>query len=175
MVRRKRSISYRSERERNRGRDRDKRQRKRLDNERNMLEMLSVMSACSLERREEAKGSAEAGAAEPGGSRDVPESGAGGASTMDDDRSASASPAFKPGTPNQTAFDPAAAAAGQYRQPPAQSKYSQLLAVIEDMGRDIRPTYSGSKSSAERLKRGIGHARILVRECLIETERSAKS
>ena len=96
---------------------------------------------------------------------------------MDDDRSASASPAIKPGTPNQTAFDPAAvaAASAQYRQPPAQSKYSQLLAVIEDMGRDIRPTYSGSKSSAERLKRGIGHARILVRECLIETERSAKS
>ena len=95
---------------------------------------------------------------------------------MEDDRSASASPAFKPGTPNQTAYDPAAAAASaQYRQPPAQSKYSQLLAVIEDMGRDIRPTYSGSKSSAERLKRGIGHARILVRECLIETERSAKS
>ena len=91
---------------------------------------------------------------------------------MEDDRSASASPAIKPGTPNQTAFDPAASA--QYRQP-AQSKYSQLLAVIEDMGRDIRPTYSGSKSSAERLKRGIGHARILVRECLIETERSAKS
>ena len=91
---------------------------------------------------------------------------------MEEDRSASASPAFKPGTPNQTAYDPAA---GQYRQPPAQSKYSQLLAVIEDMGRDIRPTYSGSKSSAERLKRGIGHARILVRECLIETERSAKS
>ncbi|XP_037082963.1 cyclin-dependent kinase 2-associated protein 2-like [Pollicipes pollicipes] len=95
---------------------------------------------------------------------------------MEDDRSASGSPAFsKPGTPNPAAFDPlAAAAAAQYR-PPSQSKYSQLLAVIEDMGRDIRPTYSGSKSSAERLKRGIGHARILVRECLIETERSAKS
>lgn len=96
---------------------------------------------------------------------------------MEDDRSASASPAFsKPGTPSPAAYDPqlVAAAAAQYRQP-AQSKYSQLLAVIEDMGRDIRPTYSGSKSSAERLKRGIGHARILVRECLIETERSAKS
>jgi len=101
---------------------------------------------------------------------------------MDDDRSASGSPAAfsKPGTPNQSVLaDPATAAAvvaaaQQYRQP-SQSKYSQLLAVIEDMGRDIRPTYSGSKSSAERLKRGIGHARILVRECLIETERSAKS
>jgi len=55
------------------------------------------------------------------------------------------------------------------------SKYAQLLAVIEDMGKDIRPTYSGSKTSAERLKRGIVHARILVRECLMECERAARS
>ena len=58
---------------------------------------------------------------------------------------------------------------------PPVSKYGQLLAVIEDMGKDIRPTYSGSKSSAERLKRGIVHARILVRECLMECERSART
>lgn len=57
---------------------------------------------------------------------------------------------------------------------PGQSKYAQLLAVIEEMGREVRPTYAGSRSSAERLKRGIVHARILVRECLIETERSAR-
>jgi len=57
----------------------------------------------------------------------------------------------------------------------SQSKYAQLLAVIEDLGKDIRPTYAGSKSSAERLKRGIVHARILVRECLMETERSARN
>lgn len=54
------------------------------------------------------------------------------------------------------------------------SKYAQLLAVLEEMGRDIRPTYTGSRSSAERLKRGIVHARLLVRECLVETERSAR-
>ena len=33
-------------------------------------------------------------------------------------------------------------------------RYTQLLAVIEEIGKDIRPTYAGSKSSAERLKRG---------------------
>ncbi|XP_063709923.1 cyclin-dependent kinase 2-associated protein 1-like [Culicoides brevitarsis] len=55
------------------------------------------------------------------------------------------------------------------------SKYAQLLMVIEEMGRDVRPTYSGSRSSAERLKRGIVHARILVRECLLETERSSRN
>ncbi|KAL4240915.1 Cyclin-dependent kinase 2-associated protein 1 [Mactra antiquata] len=57
----------------------------------------------------------------------------------------------------------------------SQSKYTQLLAMIEDMGRDIRPTYAGSRTSAERLKRGIVHARILVRECLMECEKSARS
>lgn len=58
--------------------------------------------------------------------------------------------------------------------PPGQSKYAQLLSVIEEMGKDLRPTYAGSNSSKERLKRGIVHARILVRECLMETERSAR-
>ena len=56
--------------------------------------------------------------------------------------------------------------------PHQSSKYTQLLAVIEEIGgspvtchlspvtchlspgKDIRPTYAGSKSSAERLKRG---------------------
>lgn len=63
----------------------------------------------------------------------------------------------------------------QLQQLQSQSKYSQLLAVIEDMGRDIRPTYASSRTSSERLKRGIVHARILVRECLMECERSARS
>lgn len=55
------------------------------------------------------------------------------------------------------------------------SKYAQLLMVLEEMGRDVRPSYSGSRTSAERLKRGIVHARILVRECLMETEKSART
>ncbi|CAG9826999.1 unnamed protein product [Diabrotica balteata] len=60
------------------------------------------------------------------------------------------------------------------KQEPGQSKYAQLLGVIEEMGREVRPTYAGSRSSAERLKRNIVSARILVRECLIETEKSAR-
>ncbi|VDM61766.1 unnamed protein product [Angiostrongylus costaricensis] len=43
------------------------------------------------------------------------------------------------------------------------SKYQQLLAVIEELGKDIRPTYTGNKICAERLKRSIAHSRILVR------------
>ena len=66
------------------------------------------------------------------------------------------------------------AAASSSSAPTPVSKYSQLLAVLEEMSKDIRPTYSGSKSSAERLKRSIVHARILVREVLVEVEKASK-
>ncbi|XP_078277539.1 uncharacterized protein cdk2ap1 [Rhinoraja longicauda] len=56
-----------------------------------------------------------------------------------------------------------------------QCKYTQLLAIIEELGKDIRPSYAGNKSAMERLKRGIMCARRLVQECLAETERSARS
>merc|ERR1719433_2163467 len=46
-----------------------------------------------------------------------------------------------------------------------QNKYGQLLAVIDDLGRDIRPSYAGSRSAQERLKKGIVLARSIVREC----------
>ena len=52
-----------------------------------------------------------------------------------------------------------------------QSKYNQLLAVLQDMEKDIRPSYAGSKSSTERLKRGIVHSRILIREALADIEK----
>lgn len=55
----------------------------------------------------------------------------------------------------------------------SQSKYNQLLAVLQDMDKDIRPSYAGSKSSIERLKRGIVHSRVLIREALAEIERSS--
>ena len=61
--------------------------------------------------------------------------------------------------------------ASSYESP---SKYNQLLAVLQDMERDIRPSYAGSKSSIERLKRGIVHSRILIREALLEIERSSQ-
>ena len=65
--------------------------------------------------------------------------------------------------------------ASVYGQEQPQSKYADLLAVIEELGKDIKPTYAGSRSASDRLKRGILHARALVRECLLETERSARS
>ncbi|XP_059850545.1 cyclin-dependent kinase 2-associated protein 1 isoform X3 [Hypanus sabinus] len=56
-----------------------------------------------------------------------------------------------------------------------QSKYAELLAIIEELRKDVRPSYAGNKSAMERLKRGIMRARGLVQECLIETERNARS
>lgn len=99
---------------------------------------------------------------------------------MDEDSRSTDSPGqSQPGTPLQTSHSPGAVNMGLVPGDPVRhpqtSKYTQLLAVIEELGRDIRPTYAGSKSSAERLKRGIVHARILVRECLMETERNARS
>ncbi|XP_062334573.1 cyclin-dependent kinase 2-associated protein 2 isoform X2 [Osmerus eperlanus] len=58
------------------------------------------------------------------------------------------------------------------------STYSELLSVIEEMSREIRPTYAGSKSAMERLKRetiafllgklahGIGDDRLSTDLCL---------
>ena len=83
-----------------------------------------------------------------------------------------------PATPRSTETEGtnANSATSQQKQPQqSQSKYIQLLSVIEEMGKDIRPTYAGSKTSTERLKRGIVQARILVRECLMECERAARS
>merc|ERR1711956_174566 len=47
------------------------------------------------------------------------------------------------------------------------SKYNQLLLVLDELNKDVRPAYAGSKASVERLRRGISHARLLVHEQLI--------
>lgn len=52
-----------------------------------------------------------------------------------------------------------------------QARYNVLLAVIEELKKDIKPTYAGSKTSAERLKRNINLARIEIRNCMQELER----
>jgi hypothetical protein len=52
-----------------------------------------------------------------------------------------------------------------------QSRYQQLLTVVDEMGREIRNTYLGNKNSIERLKRAIASARILVKDCQIECDK----
>ncbi|EDM12361.1 rCG48066, isoform CRA_d [Rattus norvegicus] len=60
-------------------------------------------------------------------------------------------------------FGPPSMGYVQAMKPPgsqgSQSTYTDLLSVIEEMGKEIRPTYAGSKSAMERLKRGVlrGH------------------
>uniref|UniRef100_A0A8U7NS77 Cyclin dependent kinase 2 associated protein 2 n=1 Tax=Corvus moneduloides TaxID=1196302 RepID=A0A8U7NS77_CORMO len=57
-------------------------------------------------------------------------------------------------------FGPPSMGYVQAMKPPgaqgSQSTYTDLLSVIEEMGKEIRPTYAGSKSAMERLKRGRG-------------------
>uniref|UniRef100_A0A8C8MB28 Cyclin-dependent kinase 2-associated protein 1 n=1 Tax=Oncorhynchus tshawytscha TaxID=74940 RepID=A0A8C8MB28_ONCTS len=43
-----------------------------------------------------------------------------------------------------------------------QSKYSELLAIIEELGKEIRPTYAGSKSAMERIKRGNVETSVII-------------
>lgn len=51
------------------------------------------------------------------------------------------------------------------------ARYNVLLGIIEELKKDVRPTYAGSKTSAERLKRNINLARIEIRQCMQELER----
>ena len=55
------------------------------------------------------------------------------------------------------------------------SKYNQLLVVLDEMSKDVRPSYAGNKSSIERLRRGIAHARFLVHEALLEAEKNSRN
>lgn len=52
-----------------------------------------------------------------------------------------------------------------------QARYNVLLGLIEELKKDIRPTYVNSKTSAERLKRNINLARIEIRHCLQEIDK----
>uniref|UniRef100_A0A7E4V9V8 BHLH domain-containing protein n=1 Tax=Panagrellus redivivus TaxID=6233 RepID=A0A7E4V9V8_PANRE len=58
--------------------------------------------------------------------------------------------------------------------PPGGSKYNHLLLIIEELNKDIRPTYAGNRNCAERLKRGLNHAKVLIRECQLELEKLDK-
>uniref|UniRef100_A0A8C7CB06 Cyclin dependent kinase 2 associated protein 1 n=1 Tax=Oncorhynchus kisutch TaxID=8019 RepID=A0A8C7CB06_ONCKI len=50
-----------------------------------------------------------------------------------------------------------------------QSKYSELLAIIEELGKEIRPTYAGSKSAMERIKRGNLETSVIIQylDCVV--------
>lgn len=54
------------------------------------------------------------------------------------------------------------------------SKYSQLLSVIQEIGKDIKLTYAGSRNSIEKLKTEIVQAKLLVKDCLLETELNSR-
>ena len=39
-------------------------------------------------------------------------------------------------------------------QPIPSSRYNELLRVIEELGKDVKPSYAGSKNAGERLRKG---------------------
>jgi len=78
----------------------------------------------------------------------------------------------KPSTPQPSTAIPSGSQANAVAD---QTKYGALLTVIEELGRDIRPTYVNNKLAAERLKRGIVHARLLARECISECDKINRS
>jgi hypothetical protein len=55
-----------------------------------------------------------------------------------------------------------------------QTRYQQLMGIVDEMGREIHQSYLGNKNSMERLKRAIANARILVKDCQLECERNVK-
>lgn len=50
-------------------------------------------------------------------------------------------------------------------------RYSILLGLIEALKKDLKPTYLGSKSCADRLKRNINSAKMELRNCLHELDK----
>ena len=52
-----------------------------------------------------------------------------------------------------------------------EDRYEELLSLVGDMGREVKPAYTGNKNSAERLKKSILAARGIVKELMVETEK----
>ncbi|CAJ0564808.1 unnamed protein product, partial [Mesorhabditis spiculigera] len=53
----------------------------------------------------------------------------------------------------------------------ADTKYQQLVFLINEIGKDLPQMYNGSKHCSEKVKRYLVHARILARECMMEADR----
>lgn len=59
---------------------------------------------------------------------------------------------------------------------PAQSKYVKLLRIIEQLGRDLKPFYTGSKlrKTMPKVERDLMKACRLVKQCRVEATKSSK-
>ncbi|XP_064391720.1 cyclin-dependent kinase 2-associated protein 1-like [Halichondria panicea] len=56
-----------------------------------------------------------------------------------------------------------------------ETHYNELLRMIEEIGRDVKPSYTNSKSSTDRLKKNIMLARAVLRDCLSDLDKLASS
>lgn len=57
------------------------------------------------------------------------------------------------------------------KEPPLQVHYNELLRVISDIGRDVKPAYTCSKISTDKLRKNIMMARTILRECQADLEK----
>lgn len=59
---------------------------------------------------------------------------------------------------------------------PTQSKYVKLLRAIEQLGRDLKPFYTGSKlcKTMPKVERDLLKACRLVKQCRVEAMKSSK-
>lgn len=56
-----------------------------------------------------------------------------------------------------------------------ETHYNELLKTIEEIGRDVKPSYTNNKVSTDRLKKNIMIARGVLRDCMGDLERLAAS
>eukprot|EP00117_Sycon_ciliatum_P021895 scpid89336/ scgid19048/ len=56
-----------------------------------------------------------------------------------------------------------------------EKRYHALMVAVEEIGRDIKPAYAGSRIAMERLKKSIGQCRLLVKETSQDTRKVSSS
>lgn len=56
-----------------------------------------------------------------------------------------------------------------------ETHYNELVRMIAEIGKDIKPAYTNSRVSTERLRKNIMVARGVVRECFSDLDKLANS
>jgi hypothetical protein len=81
------------------------------------------------------------------------------------------SPLTVAGTSNSRTSSPAPTYTDEIKPNALEEKYEDLLSIVGDMSREVKPAYTGNKASVERLKKSILMGRGIVKELLNEVEK----
>ncbi|XP_019853994.1 PREDICTED: uncharacterized protein LOC109583191 [Amphimedon queenslandica] len=60
------------------------------------------------------------------------------------------------------------------KKPALELRYNEFVKMVNDIGKDVKPAYTNSRSHVDRLKRNITTARGILRECLGELDRLSR-